>query len=367
MYYIKLCCTKMYTLIINNIKNNLKNMRILAIDVGTGTQDIMIYDTQKELENSIKLVLPSPHLYVSQQMKDIENDIYFKGEIMGGGKIKRSILEHMEKGYKVVMEENCAKTIRDNINQVKAIGIEIAEEGKDYKGYSEITLGDINITKLSEFLLGYDLEFDFDKIAIAVQDHGYNENMGDRDFRFEKIREKVSQPISPLEFGFKDDLPEYFTRMQAVRRTIKDEGIEEIPMVMDTKFASIAGMCYDEIAKSINSYIVIDIGNGHTTAASIEDGKIQGVFEHHTSSLTGESLERYIKRLASGEITHEEVYNDYGHGAHVLNPISKIEKVIVSGPKRELIEKTNLDWHHAAPGGDVMMTGTIGLIKTILG
>ena len=342
-------------------------MRILAIDVGTGTQDIMIYDTEKELENSIKIVLPSPHLYISQQMREIENDIYFKGEIMGGGKIKKSILEHMEKGYKVVMEPLCARTIRDDINQVKAIGIEIAEEDKEYKDYTKITMGDINITKLSEFLLGYDLEFDFDRIAIAVQDHGYNENMGDRDFRFEKIREKVSEPISPLKFGFKDEVPEYFTRMRAVRRQIENEGIEDIPLVMDTKFASIAGMCYDEVAQKLNSFIVIDIGNGHTTAASIEDGKIQGVFEHHTSSLTPESLERYIKRLASGEITHEEVHEDFGHGAHVLNPISKIEKVIVSGPKRELIEKTNLDWHHAAPGGDVMMTGTIGLIKTILG
>ncbi len=342
-------------------------MRILAIDVGTGTQDIMIYDTEKELENSIKIVLPSPHLYISQQINEIENDIYFTGEIMGGGKIKKSILEHMEKGYNVVMEPTCAKTIRDDLNQVKEIGIEIADESKEYKGYTKIEMGDINITKLSEFLLGYDLEFDFDKIAIAVQDHGYNENMGDRDFRFEKIREKVSKPISPLEFGFKEDVPEYFTRMQAVRRQVKNEGIEDLPLVMDTKFASIAGMCYDELAQELNSYIVIDIGNGHTTAASIEDGKIQGVFEHHTSSLTGESLERYIKRLASGEITHEEVHEDYGHGAHVINPISKLEKVIVSGPKRELIEKTNLDWHHAAPGGDVMMTGTMGLIKTIMG
>ena len=228
-------------------------------------------------------------------------------------------------------------------------------------------MGDINITQLSNFLLGYDLEFDFDKIAIAVQDHGYNENMGDRDFRFEKIREKISKPISPLEFGFLEDLPEYFTRMNAVKRTVESEGIDETPLLMDTKFASIAGMCFDEVAEKLNSYIVIDIGNGHTTAATIEDGKIQGVFEHHTSSLTGESLERYLKRLAEGTITNEEVYNDHGHGAHVLNPISKLEKVIVSGPKRELIEKTNLDWHHAAPGGDVMMTGTIGLVKTILG
>ena len=54
-------------------------MRILAIDVGTGTQDMMIYDTEKELENSIKLVLPSPHLYISQQIREIENDIYFDG------------------------------------------------------------------------------------------------------------------------------------------------------------------------------------------------------------------------------------------------------------------------------------------------
>ena len=340
-------------------------MRILAIDVGTGTQDIMIYDTEKELENSIKLVLPSPHLFISQRIRKTENDIYFTGEIMGGGKIKNTILEHMEKGYDVVMEPTCAKTIRDDIKQVESFGIKIADADEDYDSYTKIALGDIDITKLSEFLLGYDLEFDFDKIAIAVQDHGYNENMGDRDFRFEKIREKVSEPITPLEFGFIDEIPEYFTRMNAVRRQVEGEGIEVIPLVMDTKFASIAGMCYDEVASKLNSFIVIDIGNGHTTAASIENGKIQGVFEHHTSSLTGESLERYIKRLASGEITHEEVYNDHGHGAHVLNPISELEKVIVSGPKRELIEKTNLDWHHAAPGGDVMMTGTVGLIKTI--
>lgn len=340
-------------------------MRILAIDVGTGTQDIMIYDTEKELENSIKLVLPSPHLFISQKIRETENDIYFTGEIMGGGKIKNTILEHMEKGYDVVMEPTCAKTIRDDIKQVESFGIKIADADEDYDSYTKIALGDIDITKLSEFLLGYDLEFDFDKIAIAVQDHGYNENMGDRDFRFEKIREKVSEPITPLEFGFIDEIPEYFTRMNAVRRQVEGEGIEVVPLVMDTKFASIAGMCYDEVASKLNSFIVIDIGNGHTTAASIENGKIQGVFEHHTSSLTGESLERYIKRLASGEITHEEVYNDHGHGAHVLNPISELEKVIVSGPKRELIEKTNLDWHHAAPGGDVMMTGTVGLIKTI--
>lgn len=284
---------------------------------------------------------------------------------MGGGKLKRSILEHMEKGYDVVMEGKCAKTIRDDLEQVKSYGIKIADENKSYEGYTKIHLGDINIKKLSEFVLGYDLDFDIDKIAIAVQDHGYNENMGDRDFRFEKIREKLSEPVEPESFGFNGNVPDYYSRMKSVESALKKEGIEETPLLMDTKFASIAGMCYDEEALKLNSFIAIDIGNGHTTAASIENGKIQGLFEHHTSNLTGESLENYINRLASGEITNEEIYNDHGHGAHVLNPITKLEKVIVSGPKRELIEKTNLDWRHACPGGDVMMTGTVGLIKTI--
>ena len=50
-------------------------MRILAIDVGTGTQDIMIYDTTKELENAIKLVLPSPYLYISQAERSEERRV----------------------------------------------------------------------------------------------------------------------------------------------------------------------------------------------------------------------------------------------------------------------------------------------------
>lgn len=337
-------------------------MKTLAIDIGTGTQDILLYDDTKELENGLKLVLPSPHLYIAQLIKDEKNDIYFNGEIMGGGKLKKRILEHINKGYKCIMEPHCAKTIRDDINQVRSYGIEIADKNKNYKGYSNITLGDINIEKLSKLLISYDLDFDFDNIAIAVQDHGFNENMGDRDFRFEKIREKLTKPIPAEEFGFKGNVPKYYSRMKAIESQLSQ--IDLIPLIMDTKFASIVGMQQDNLVKQLNSYIVIDIGNGHTTAASIEDGKIQGIFEHHTSNLNNHNLEEYIKKLAEGKITNEEIYNDHGHGACVLNPLTKLEKVIVSGPKRNLIKKTNLDWHDAAPGGDVMMTGTVGLIKT---
>ena len=345
-------------------------MKTLAIDIGTGTQDIIYYNDEKEVENSIKLVLPSPHLLIGQKIRNTKNNIYFYGEIMGGGKLKNAILEHMKEGYDVVMEKQCAKTIRDDLKQVEAYGIKTVnkEDIDKYKNYSKIKLTDIDIDKLSEFLKEYDLDFKFDNIAIAVQDHGYNKDMGDRNFRFEKIREKLNKPLKPEEFGWYGNIPEYYSRMKSVENTLKNKTkteIKNIPLIMDTKFASICGMCYDDESKKLNSYIVTDIGNGHTTTASIENGKIQGVFEHHTRNLTSESLERYIKKLANGTLTNEEIYNDHGHGAHVLNPIKKIEKVIVTGPKRSLIENTNLDYHEACPGGDVMMTGTIGLIKSL--
>ena len=366
MYYLKLCCTKLYTILFNSIKKINKSMKILAIDIGTGTQDIMIYDATKELENSVKIVLPSPHIYISQTIENTKNDIFLTGEIMGGGKIKNTLIKHMEKGYDVVMGKTAAKTIRDDPEQVKSYGIKIADE-KNYKNYTTIELKDINIPQLSSFIKNYDLNFNFDRIAVAVQDHGYSEKMGDRDFRFEKIKEKLTRPIPPKDFGFFENVPAYYTRMNAVKRTLAAQNIKKPTLIMDTKFASITGMCEDETAKKHESFIAIDIGNGHTTAASIENGLIQGVFEHHTSSLNGEKLEYYIKRLAEGTITNSEVYNDHGHGACVINPISKLEKVIVSGPKRELIKKTGLDWHNAVPAGDVMMTGTVGLVKTMLG
>ena len=34
-------------------------MRILAVDMGTGTQDILLFDSSGPVENSLKMVMPS--------------------------------------------------------------------------------------------------------------------------------------------------------------------------------------------------------------------------------------------------------------------------------------------------------------------
>lgn len=344
-------------------------MKILAIDIGAGTQDILFYNNAKELENSIKLVLPSPPVIIVEKIKKKTaegKELYFDGTIMGGGKIKSAIIEHVEKGYNVAMEKQASRTIKDDLKVVKKLGIEIVEENSyeldpKYSNYSKISLKDVNIDEISSTISKYDINFNFDKIAVAAQDHGFSDQMGDRDFRFEKIREKLTKPLPIEEFAFYENVPEYFSRMTAIEDTLS----ELDPILMDSKFASICGACEDPEVVKLNSFVVMDIGNGHTMIASIENGKVQGVLEHHSSNLNPEKIEKLIEKLIDGSITHEEVHDDNGHGAYVINPISKLEKVVVTGPRREIIKDINLDYYNASPGGDVMMTGPIGLIKVI--
>ena len=47
------------------------------------------------------------------------------------------------------------------------------------------------------------------------------EGMGDRNFRFMKIKEKLDVPRSPEEFAYYNEVPEYFTRMNGVLNTLK--------------------------------------------------------------------------------------------------------------------------------------------------
>ncbi|MGZ7208556.1 MAG: DUF1786 domain-containing protein [Methanobacterium sp.] len=339
-------------------------MKILTVDVGSGTQDIMLYDSSHNIENSVKMVMPSPTKIIANKIKKCKGDIFINGETMGGGHINRALKNHLDEGNRVIMTENAARTVRDDLNYVKSLGIEIVDEifAKQYIDLERIEFKDVDIQAIEKSLANFDVSVDFDYLGVAVQDHGYKEGMGDRNFRFSKIKEILNKPKYPEEFAYYKRAPGYFTRINAVFRSFR----EYKTMVMDSKFASVCGATCDRYIRSLKKFIVMDIGNGHTLAASFNKGKIYGVFEHHTGRLNGPKIEDLIEKLAKGTITHEEVHRDNGHGAWSLKPIGNFETVVATGPRREILENTNLDVHYAAPAGDVMMTGTSGLIKTIL-
>jgi uncharacterized protein (DUF1786 family) len=253
-------------------------MKILAVDIGVGTQDIMLYNTDEPIENSVKIVMPAPTKIIANRIRGHHNDLLIKGVTMGGGPVNNAVKNHLARGYNVLMTESSARTIRDDINRVRSLGIKIVPNNENHPELGNIELKDIDLNAIRDALLQFDVTLDFDYIGVAVQDHGYMEGMGDRNFRFMKIKEKLDVARGPEEFAYYNEVPEYFTRMNGVLNTLK--GYKTT--IMDSKFASVCGATCDNYVKNINSYIVMDIGNGHTLAASFENNKILGVFEHHT-------------------------------------------------------------------------------------
>lgn len=342
-------------------------MKILAVDIGTGTQDIMFYDSNQNIENSIKLVLPSPTRIIGNKIRNSKNDILITGETMGGGPVNRAIMEKIQKGHEIIMTENAARTIRDDLDRVKAYGIKIISENKlkvnedQYSGFDKIVFKDVDLVAIEKALKEFNVKLEFDFLGVAVQDHGYMEGMGDRNFRFMKIKEKLDVPLKPEQFSYFKTAPDYFTRMKAVSRLFNKYNL----MLMDSKFASICGATCDDTVKSLDKFVAMDVGNGHTLAAAFDGEKIVGVFEHHTRSLNKEKIELYVKKLVKGTLTHDEIHSDNGHGAWVLEELEDIECIVATGPKRKLLNQTGYNIYHAAPAGDVMMTGPVGLIKAI--
>ena len=88
--------------------------------------------------------------------------------------------------------------------------------------------------------------------------------------------------------------------------------------------------------------------------------------EHHTCILDSKKLEQLVVRFADGDLTNEVVFREGGHGLFYLPQppgFSQIDVIAVTGPNRKLASKTNLPNYFAAPGGDMMMTGPIGLVE----
>jgi uncharacterized protein (DUF1786 family) len=76
-----------------------------------------------------------------------------------------------------------------------------------------------------------------------------------------------------------------------------------------------------------------------------------------------------MRRLLEGKLTHSEVFDDGGHGAVVMDGISDLSEVdiiAVTGPMRRILDASKIDYVQAAPGGDMMITGTIGILSSVI-
>ncbi|WP_457554401.1 DUF1786 domain-containing protein [Candidatus Pyrohabitans sp.] len=344
-----------------------RGLRIFAMDVGMGTQDVLVFDSSRNLENNPKLVLPSPTRILAARIAGAEGDLLLTGETMGGGPLAFAIGEHLRRGYRVFMTPRAAMSVRDDLEQVREMGVEVIgeEEAERLNGVARLRTGDIDFELFRRVLEQVGEPFSFHYFAVAVQDHGRApEGKSDRIFRFEKIAEFVRQRRHMLDLGYESP-PAYYTRMCAVRRQIERETRAK-PFIADSKIAAVVGALHGVEERPA---ISIDVGNGHTLVALVdEDNRIAGFMEHHTGLLNREKLERLVVRFAEGKLTNEEVYSDSGHGCAIREGfgMERVRRIMVTGPNREMLRNSSLRVEFASPAGDVMMTGAVGLVDMVL-
>jgi uncharacterized protein (DUF1786 family) len=349
-------------------------MKILALDIGAGTEDVLLYDDAKEnIENCIKIVLPSPSQIFAAKIRkatELHRDILIKGDIIGGGVVTSSLKKHIKAGYRVVMLENAAYTVRNNLDDVRTLGIEITHVTplRKFKGETLI-LEEVNLTRLKEFLSNFHEDFsDVDIVAIAVQDHGvFHKGTSNRRVRIKKMRELLEADSRPEVLAFKEnEVPSCFLRMKSAVEASKKQLPKAEVLLMDTALAAIMGCLQDPVIKEKEMVLAVNVGNGHTLAAIIFQRKIVGLLEHHTQALNPQKIEKLLIDFVNGKLSDEEVFKDGGHGLFFFKDapgFSKIEQIAVTGPNRTILVNTKIPYHFASPAGDVMMTGPIGLVE----
>jgi uncharacterized protein (DUF1786 family) len=139
---------------------------------------------------------------------------------------------------------------------------------------------------------------------------------------------------------------------------------------MDTAPAAIMGALLDPITAEQNRLIIANVGNFHTLAFKSGPTGIEGLFEHHTGLIDRSKLETLLRSLANGTLTHEEIFDDHGHGAYIHNPQPlQLDEgqfgVVVTGPRRLMMQDSSLRPYFAVPFGDMMISGCFGLLVAV--
>ena len=87
-------------------------MQILTVDIGTGTQDVLLFDSDRELENCFKLVLPSPTVVIADRVRAataMRRRLVLEGVTMGGGPSHWATMDHVRAGLEAFATPEAAR------------------------------------------------------------------------------------------------------------------------------------------------------------------------------------------------------------------------------------------------------------------
>ncbi|HMK64265.1 MAG TPA: DUF1786 domain-containing protein, partial [Thermodesulfobacteriota bacterium] len=321
------------------------------------TQDLLAWNPGEAMENAVQCVLPSPTIMVARKIRQATLEgktIFLTGTVMGGGPSSRAIRDHLKAGLAVYAQTRPAQTLQDNLDYIRQMGVRLDEPPPAEA--LPVFMADIQEKSLLTFFEAFGLPLPQSRL-VAVQDHGFSPRESNRRFRFRQW-EAFLESGKPLETLLYRRIPNHLTRMQAIQE------IWPRALVMDTGAAAILGALEDEEVKPLSAapLLIVNIGNEHTLAAWWVDGRVQGIYEHHTGLLNPEKLLDHLAAFAAGRLTNEQILEDMGHGCLNKNPAQNLSyPVVVTGPRRSMLHRNSVIM--AAPYGNMMLSGCFGLLQ----
>jgi len=355
-------------------------MKILTVDVGTGTQDIFLFDSNLDIENGFKLVLPSPTMMIHRRIKDatrLRAPLLLTGKLMGGGPSAWAARDHAAAGFPVYATPEAAKTLDDDPARIEAMGVTVVSEDEAHslgrKSHIErVELRDFDFPLIAETFARYGVSLDdLAAVCVAVFDHGdAPPEISDRQFRFDYLDQCLRARNALSSFAFlSGNVPPIMTRLQAVADSAAE--VQAPLIVMDTAPAAILGANFDPQVAARPRKMIVNMGNFHCLAFRLGETGVEAVFEHHTGEVDLAKLESLLLRLADGSLTHQDVFDDNGHGALVYGatPLELGQggwDVAVSGPRRSMFQPAlRLRPYFAVPFGDMMLAGNFGMLAAV--
>jgi uncharacterized protein (DUF1786 family) len=359
-------------------------MRILALDVGTGTQDILLFDTSGPVENCVKMVMPSATMIAANRIRratSARQHVVITGVIQGGGPCHWALEDHLRAGLAAFSTLEAAATFDDDLDAVREMGIRIVseDEARRRKG-AHIELRDLDLTAIAAALRAFDVDAVVDGYAVGCLDHGASPpGYSDRLFRFDHLRRVLERENDLRAFTYlPSELPDYLTRARTLVRALP----EGVPAVfLDTGPGAALGALLDPAVIGPGSptaaggsgvinheeRYILNLGNMHALAFHLRGTAIISLYEHHTGEMTDPQIEDFTQRLALGELMQEEVFESKGHGVYYASGEgsqgSRLSSLAVTGPQRGRLQGSKLNPYFAAPYGDMMLTGCFGMLR----
>jgi uncharacterized protein (DUF1786 family) len=228
-------------------------MRVLAVDVGTGTADVLLTRPGQPLENAVRLVVPSRTQVVGALIREATargQTVLFTGPVMGGGASGMAMKAHLRAGHSFVATEQAALTFADDLDRVRDAGVRVVDDGTARElrerlptgALAVVDSGDLEPRTLRQALALLGAEPVFDAVAVAVQDHGFTPHGSNRVFRFELWEQAVAERRLITDLFYRgDSAPAALTRLRAAAALARQLAGVGSTLVADTGPAALYG------------------------------------------------------------------------------------------------------------------------------